>query len=74
VRDLGANAGARDLIDPETGRAIGQAELKIGLLRVTEVFPGYSIAMIESESRNIQRGDRIIPFTGIFIPNDILEN
>ncbi len=73
VRDMGANAGARDLIDPETGRALGQAELKIGLLRVTEVYPGYSIAMIESETKRIQRGDRIIPFTGTFVPNDILE-
>jgi len=73
VRDMGANAGVRDLIDPETGRAVGQAELRIGLLRVTEVFPGYSIAMIETQSRRIQRGDRIIPFTGTFVPNDILE-
>ncbi len=73
IRDMGANAGARDLIDPETGRSIGQAELRIGLLRVTEVYPGYSIAMIESETKRIERGDRIIPFTGTFIPNDFLE-
>lgn len=72
IRDMGANAGARDLIDPETGRTLGQAELKIGLLRVTEVYPGYSIAMIESESKQIQRGDRIVPFTGTFVPNDVL--
>ena len=73
MRDMGANTGNRDLIDPETGRAVGQAELRIGLLRVTEVFPGYSIAMIETQSRRIQRGDRIIPFTGTFVPRDILE-
>ncbi|RLD12537.1 MAG: hypothetical protein DRI44_00255 [Chlamydiae bacterium] len=73
VRDMGANASARDLIDPETGRSLGHAELKIGLLRVTEVYPGYSIAMIESETKRIQRGDRIIPFTGTFIPKDFIE-
>ena len=73
VRDMGANSGARDLIDPETGRSLGQAELRIGLLRVTEVYPGYSIAMIESETKRIQRGDRIIPFTGTFIPRDFIE-
>ena len=30
IRDMGANVGARDLIDPETGRAVGNAEIKIG--------------------------------------------
>ena len=72
IRDMGANAGARSLIDPETGSAVGNAEIKIGLIRVTEVYPGYSIGMIETETSTMQRGDRIIPFTGTFIPKDVL--
>ena len=62
-----------DLIDPELGSALGTAEVKIGLVEVTEVKPDYSIATILKCSRPLQRCDRVIQFTGVFVPPEVME-
>lgn len=51
-----------DVRDPETNRTLGVYVARLGWVEVTEVHPESSVAVIRSSAREMQAGDRLLPF------------
>ena len=51
-----------DVRDPETNRTLGVYVARLGWVEVTEVHPESSMAVIRSSAREMQAGDRLLPF------------
>ncbi len=63
-----------ELIDPGLGSSLGSAELNVALVEVIDAQTEFSVCKILTSTGGVQRGDRVVQFTGDFIPTELFDN